>query len=91
MTPPGPEDSAENHKLWLAVIELTMMDPAEETQTYLLAAPDRTEAEYRLQAHIGARGPRITALYEILDNISRVWDSHGRPLDAEGVADDGTG
>lgn len=83
-------DSAEVHELWLAKVEISIVNAERDkaVRTYLIAAPDRIEAEYRLSAYCSPGSlKRIIGLEQAADNIARVYSSDGGPLDVATVAD----
>jgi len=84
-------DSVENHELWLATVEINLVDPEkdEPVRSYLIAAPDETEAEHILRGHHSPGSlRRVIRLRRAVDNIARVYGSDGRAIDLTTVAVD---
>lgn len=58
-----------------------MLDPTEEVQSFLIAAPDRIAAEHRLRSYLGPIGAKVESLGELLDDVSRVWGRDGQSFE----------
>lgn len=80
--PGGPP--VNDYPLWLAVVEISTMDPHEQVQSFIIAAPDAIAAEARLYAYLSPRTPRVLKLGELLDDIARIW-AHGEAVPWDGT------
>lgn len=49
------------------------MDPREQVQSFIIAAPDVIAAEACLYAYLRPITPRVLKLGELLDDIARIW------------------
>lgn len=73
--------------MFLAIVEIAMIDPNEsEYRSYLIAAPDQTEAEHLIQFYPGVAGGQIKRVWKLADNVARVWGSDGSVFTATPAA-----
>lgn len=83
-------DYAENHDLWLAKVEIALVNPeqGEPVRSYLIAAPDKREAEHILRDyHSPGSLKSVLRLDRLAQNIARVYGPDNQPIDLTTAAE----